>query len=172
MGLNPEGESLTADPCGGRDGSEGRAGLGCLVSVSGSVSVLPKASPDPPRRRAPEGSDCVSGEDLGLGRGKAEDADRGGEDVLETGEVEDTDRVGEDVPWTLLAPWVRGGGDGVCGDDGGKKWRGLPRGVLKFKIDLGGDTGDSSRRALKRPPMTWGIGRGACGCQRGKEESL
>ena len=48
MGLNPEGESLTADPCGGRDGSEGRAGLGCLVSVSWSVSVLPKASPDPP----------------------------------------------------------------------------------------------------------------------------
>ena len=71
-----------------------------------------------------------------MGRGKAEDADRGGEDVLETGEVEDTDRVGEDVPWTLLAPWVRGGGDGVCGDDGGKKWRGLPRGVLKFKKKL------------------------------------
>ena len=68
-----------------------------------------------------------------MGRGKAEDADRGGEDVLETGEVEDTDRVGEDVPWTLLAPWVRGGGDGVCGDDGGKNWRGLPRGVFQFK---------------------------------------
>jgi hypothetical protein len=28
LGLNPEGESLTADPCGGRDGSEGMAGLG------------------------------------------------------------------------------------------------------------------------------------------------
>ena len=105
-----------------------------------------------------------------MGRGKAEDADRGGEDVLETGEVEDTDRVGEDVPWTLLAPWVRGGGDGVCGE----KWRGLPRGVLKFKkcFDVGGVAGDSSRRALKRPPITWGIGGGACGCQRGKEESL
>jgi hypothetical protein len=108
-----------------------------------------------------------------LGRGKAEDADRGGEDVLETGEVEDTDRVGEDVPWTLLAPWVmhRGGGDG---DDGDKKWRGLPRGVLKCKkyFDVGGVAGDSSRRALKRPPITWGMGGGACWCQRGKEESL
>jgi hypothetical protein len=106
-----------------------------------------------------------------LGRGKAEDADRGGEDVLETGEVEDTDRVGEDVPWTLLAPWVRGGGDG---DDGGKKWRGLPRGVLQGNkiLDVGGVAGDSSRWALKRPPITWGLGGGACGCQRGKEESL
>ena len=109
-----------------------------------------------------------------MGRGKAEDADRGGEDVLETGEVEDTDRVGEDVPWTLLAPWVRGGGDGVCGDDSGKKWRGLPRGALNFStfFDGGGDAGDSSRRAWKRPPITWGMGGGACGCQRGKEESL
>jgi hypothetical protein len=85
LGLNPEGESLIADPCGGRDFSEGRVGLGYLVSVSGSVSVLPKASPDPPRRRAPEGSDCVLGEVLGLGRGKAEDTDRVGEDVPETG---------------------------------------------------------------------------------------
>ncbi len=70
LGLNPEWESLTADPCGGRDGSEGRAGLGCLVAVSWSVSVWPKASPDPSRRRAPEGYDCVSREDLGLGRGR------------------------------------------------------------------------------------------------------
>jgi hypothetical protein len=115
LGLNPEGESLTADPYGGRDGSEGRAGLGCLGVVSWSVSVLPKASPELPRRRDPEGYDCVSGVDLGLGRRKAED----------------TDRVGEDLPGTLLSPWVRGGcggGDGLSEDDGGKKWRGLPRG--------------------------------------------
>ncbi len=78
------------------------------------------------------------------------------------GKAEDTDRVGRDVPWTLLAPWVRGGGDGVCGNDGGKKWRRLPRGVLKFKIifDLGGVAGDSSRRAWKRPPITWDMWRG------------
>ena len=67
---------------------------------------------------------------MGLGRGKAEDADRGGEDVLETGEVEDTDRVGEDVPWTLLAPWVRGGGDG---DDGGKNGEGFRGGCSNSK---------------------------------------
>ena len=62
----------------------------------------------------------------------------------------------------------------VPGDDGGKKWRRLPRGVLKFEknFDVGGVAGDSSRRALKRPPIPWGIGGGACGCQRGKEESL
>ena len=81
-----------------------------------------------------------------MGRGKAEDADRGGEDVLETGEVEDTDRVGEDVPWTLLAPWVRGGGDGVCGDDGGKNGEGFRGGRLKAKnISTGAGTRETRR---------------------------
>ena len=111
-------------------------------SESESGRGVPSASLDPPRHRPPEECVRVSEEDLGLGL---------------RGEGEAADKT--DVP----------------GDDRGqKKWRGLPRGVLKFKknLDVGGVAGDSSRRALKRPPITWGIGGGACGCQRGKEESL
>jgi hypothetical protein len=73
-------------------------GLGCLGAMSGTVSFLPKASPGHPRRRAPEGYDCVSGEDLRLGRGR--------------GKAEDTYRVGGNSPGTLRSPWVRGGGIG------------------------------------------------------------
>ncbi len=40
-------ERYHTDHCGGRDGSEGRSGLECLLWV-GSVSVFSKAFPDPP----------------------------------------------------------------------------------------------------------------------------
>ena len=72
---------------------------------------------DPPRHRPPEECVRVSEEDLGLGL---------------RGEGEAADKT--DVP----------------GDDRGqKKRRGLPRGVrpLQTFLDLGGDTGDSARRA-------------------------
>ena len=78
---------------------------------------VPSASLDPPRHRPPEECVRVSEEDLGLGL---------------RGEGEAADKT--DVP----------------GDDRGqKKRRGLPRGVrpLKKFLDLGGDTGDSARRA-------------------------
>ena len=85
-----------------------------------------------------------------MGRGKAEDADRGGEDVLETGEVEDTDRVGEDVPWTLLAPWVRGVCDG--GDGGGNS-------PTPSWVRAGEDVrGDGEFTPLIRPGVGTGVG--------------
>ena len=86
-------------------------------SESESGRGVPSASLDPPRHRPPEECVRVSEEDLGLGL---------------RGEGEAADKT--DVP----------------GDDRGqKKRRGLPRGVrpLQKILDLGGDTGDSARRA-------------------------
>ena len=86
-------------------------------SESESSRGVPSASLDPPRHRPPEECVRVSEEDLGLGL---------------RGEGEAADKT--DVP----------------GDDRGqKKRRGLPRGVrpLQKILDLGGDTGDSARRA-------------------------
>ena len=87
---------------------------------------------------------------MGLGRGKAED----------------TDKVGEDLPGTLLSPWVRGGcdgRDGVSGDDGGKKncegfrwgaeytkfFRG--RGLVEEGVETPADNLGDGRRSLRMP---------------------
>ena len=69
------------------------------------------------------------GERAGEGEKNAKGARRlGGEQVWVEKDAEESKRWGSEqfggvkggLP-TLLAPWVRGGGDGVCGDDGGEK---------------------------------------------------
>ena len=88
-----------------------------MVEKASRTEGYPRPLSTPPRHRPPEECVRVSEEDLGLGL---------------RGEGEAADKT--DVP----------------GDDRGqKKRRGLPRGVrpLQKIWDVGGDTGDSARRA-------------------------
>ena len=155
----------------------GREGLMSVV-VSGSVPVLPSVPPDPHRCSHPEG--CVAGPvgdflclllpltialvlALPL-TGRAGGQRGGGEEGGEEG----------DVPLTLrtLEPWGEGCRGG--GFDGAGVRRAATRGASLSSAPSSASSPalSPSTKALKAPPTIWGIGGGATGDHRGKEESL